>query len=133
MRVTLEQEDYPTRVSCSRTYNRSVDQRERRHNQSDVQVQTIDELAVMSDDELTSGYVDLNRQRIDALRERRQTYSFDIELAYYQRESQIRSERRREHRKYVEEVEADFSRQRAEEESLPEFMPNHWLVMRDYN
>lgn len=92
-------------------------------------VLTIDFLGIISDEELSSSYTRLNQQRNEILKSRLPTRLWDVELAYLQRETKIRAERRMKHREFLDALQAEINAFHAYENTLPEFVPNAAMEM----
>ena len=89
-----------------------------------IEMISIDVLSVMSDDDLSSTYSDINSQRNSLLKSKSDTQYHEVELAYIQREMKIRASRRAEHRKYNDKLNKEVADFYAAEALLPEFVPN---------
>ena len=85
---------------------------------------TVDYLGIMVDEDLSSLYTMLNQQRNDLLRQKYSTRLWDIELAYIQRESRIRQDRRLAHKVYTDALNEEYKQFQKYEQTLPEFVPN---------
>ena len=72
------------------------------------EIVTIDELAMLSDDELTYRYKTLDDVRLRVVDSREETKLWEEELAYVKREQQIRRARREAHERYVKSSGEDF-------------------------
>jgi hypothetical protein len=81
----------------------------------------IDDLCVISDESLFVTFTNLSQQRNELLRQRFSTFLWDVELAYVQRESKIRSDRRIAHKSYLDKVSSETAFTREVERHLPEF------------
>lgn len=84
----------------------------------------------MSDDDLSGIYMSLNSQRDELLRRKLDPQRWEEEMAYIQRETKIRAERRMHHKQYNEEINREISKFYEEEARLPEYVPNagmYWL------
>ena len=90
---------------------------------------SIDELAVISDEELSDHYTMLNQQRNELLKKRYPTYCWDVELAYAQRELKIRNDRRVQHNRFMENLQSEIQKFHATEAFLPEFEPSPAMMM----
>lgn len=78
----------------------------------------------MTDDELSKAYLEINGQRDELLKNKFPTQVWDEELAYIQRETKIRSDRRGKHRAYTEAINREITKFYEEEATLPDFVPN---------
>ncbi len=101
---------------------KSVDNSSKRHNHvKDVDMTTkrgpvridADELGVMLDEDLVNRLYTLEREREEVCAKGFDPRPWEEELAFTQREMQIRRVRRIAHTKYMNEFDADFARQEA--------------------
>ena len=70
-------------------------------------VVSVDELAIVSDEALYTRFDTLSRDRDRADRDSYDTLPWEVELAYVQREIQVRKERSRVHERYLETARPD--------------------------
>ena len=82
---------------------------------------SIDMLMILSDDEIMNTYHEFNNKRNVAYSDRKNTYYFEVELAYIQRELQIRYDRRIAHKEYTDSLRKETSSHFENENSYPEF------------
>lgn len=85
----------------------------------EVSINSIDDLALMSDDELLTLQQSLNLNLDKATKKMFETKNIEEELAYVQREWQIRSDRKLAHAKWVDNIRREIY---DEEKNLPVFV-----------
>jgi hypothetical protein len=88
-------------------------------------VLSMDELAMMADDELLSRCSILNSEKAEIVKTRFVPTAWEVEIAYVQRELQIRQDRRNKHREFSQQQQFLTRNFFAEEDGLPEFIPNN--------
>jgi len=92
-----------------------------------VEIRTSDELAVYSDEELSSRLNFLNAELV-----KRESVAHEVEVCYVQREQQIRETRRACHAEYLANLQKDEVSEHLLEEYVPTTPPPYW-VPRNYN
>jgi len=93
---------------------------------SPIEIRTIDELAILTDEELSTRmsfiYEDMDRRGID--RFSYESKPWEIELAYVVREFEIRSTRKTAHRFYLDRLRTEDIESAIKEKHLPEYQGN---------